>query len=317
MQFLDLETAGDRPARRNPGTPSTQARYWLFTVAASHNGVDWSPTPDLINDSITYVKGQKEEGSGETNYVHWQFIVYTKRKIRLNSLKLFFPAWSHLEVSRSEAVESYVWKEDTRIEGSQFEYGSKPRSPKTANDWEEIRRLAQRGDLDNIPADVYVRHFSSLNGIRVANQDPDDRPSIKVKTYWGVTGSGKTYRAFTEARQAEGGFYRKASTTKWWDGYKGQKNILIDEFDGKSIGITHLLQWFDPYPMQVECKGSALALAGINFWITSNVDPLDWFPDATPEHRAALRRRLTEGVSGVEHFAARWEAIVNLENVLI
>lgn len=91
----------------------------------------------------------------------------------------------------------------------------------------------------------------------------------------------------------DGGFYRKASTNKWWDGYKGEQNILIDEFDGQ-IGITHLLQWFDPYEMTVECKGGGVALHGVHWIITSNNPPTAWYATAGKRHVDALLRRFCE-----------------------
>lgn len=71
-----------------------------------------------------------------------------------------------------------------------------------------------------------------------------------------------------------------------------QEHVVLDEFRG-AIDISHLLRWFDRYPVIVEVKGSAVVLKAKKIWITSNISPDDWYPDLDAETKAALRRRLT------------------------
>jgi len=78
----------------------------------------------------------------------------------------------------------------------------------------------------------------------------------------------------------------------------GQENVVLDEFRG-GIDISHLLRWFDRYPVIVEVKGSSVVLKATKIWITSNISPDDWYPELDAETKAALRRRLT-----VTHFSA-------------
>lgn len=107
--------------------------------------------------------------------------------------------------------------------------------------------------------------------------------------FWGRTGTGKSLRAWEEAGVEA---YAKDPRTKWWCGYNGQRNVIIDEFRG-SVDIAHLLRWFDRYPVRVELKGSTRPFAAENIWITSNLDPRHWYPDLDSETQNALLRRLT------------------------
>lgn len=109
-----------------------------------------------------------------------------------------------------------------------------------------------------------------------------------VCVFWGTTGTGKSRRAWSEAGM---GAYPKAPTTKFWDGYRGQENVVIDEFRG-SIEISHLLRWFDRYPVCVETKGGGTVLRAKSIWITSNLDPRSWYPQLDEETLNALLRRL-------------------------
>jgi len=112
-----------------------------------------------------------------------------------------------------------------------------------------------------------------------------------AQVFIGPTGTGKSHRAWEEAGLDA---YIKTSSNKWWDGYKGQKNVIIDEFDGM-IGITHLLRWLDKYPCYVEIKGGTYPLFATHFWITSNNPVSCWWGDDTKvsvRQRKALLRRI-------------------------
>jgi len=108
------------------------------------------------------------------------------------------------------------------------------------------------------------------------------------QVYWGPTGSGKTRRAWEEAGLAA---YPKDPNTKWWNGYREQVHVIIDEFRG-DIRINHLLRWLDRYPVYLETKGSSTPLMATKFWITSNLSPDLWYPDADIATKNALLRRL-------------------------
>ncbi len=107
---------------------------------------------------------------------------------------------------------------------------------------------------------------------------------------WGPSGTGKSKWAFENIGED---YYIKAPLTKWWDGYRAQESVLIDEFRGV-VAISHILKWLDRYPCAVEKKGSQVYLNTKRFIITSNLSPDDWYPELDEETRGALRRRLTK-----------------------
>lgn len=106
--------------------------------------------------------------------------------------------------------------------------------------------------------------------------------------FWGATGVGKSRRAWAEATFDA---YPKDPRTKFWDGYRGQEHVVIDEFRG-GIDVSHLLRWLDRYPVNVEIKGSSTTLCAKKFWITSNLPPEQWYPDLDEATKLALLRRL-------------------------
>lgn len=119
-----------------------------------------------------------------------------------------------------------------------------------------------------------------------------DQPQAMLRhacVFWGPTGTGKSRRAWEEAGVHA---YPKDPRSKFWCGYQGQPDIIIDEFRG-GIDIAHLLRWLDRYPVRVEIKGSSKPLCATKFWITSNLAPRFWYPDADEKTIDALLRRLT------------------------
>lgn len=273
--------------------PAIKGRYWLCTLSVQQH----SDQPTLSNDCC-YLKGQKEIGDG--GFEHWQFLAVFSKQVTLQQAKQHFHNTCHLELSRSAAANDYVWKEDTRVEGSQFELGQLPKSRARKADWDQVWNDAISGDFNNIPKDILIRNYSSIKRIRVDNVNPPFRDNIIVNVFWGESGTGKTRRAWHEAGDPSE-VYIKNPNTKWWDGYKGQKTVIIDEFTGR-IDWSYLALWFDRYPCNVEVKGFSTPLLATTFFITSNVNPYDWFQDLNSAQKDALTRRFTN----CEHFTEEW-----------
>lgn len=272
-------------APSNSNSRRRQGIFWLLTIPYA----DFTP-PTSLPESLSWIKGQHERG--ESGYEHWQLLVALSRKGSLSTLKTLFGNSCHAELSRSEAAEQYVWKDATAVAGTRFEFGTKPIRRNSKTDWESVWTAAKSGDLESIPAHVRVTSYRTLQCIRA---DHESVPAMvrSCNVFWGKTGTGKSRRAWEEAGVEA---YSKDPRTKFWCGYQGQANVVIDEFRG-GIDIAHFLRWIDRYAVRVEIKGGSRPLMAKTYWITSNLSPDDWFPDIDEETRAALRRRLT-----VTHF---------------
>jgi len=268
-----------------------QGRYWLVTCPEEH----WTPA---VPDGAVYVKGQVEVG-GENGYRHHQFVLYFDRNKRGNTVKALLPAEAHVELCRSSAAEQYVWKEETAVAGTRYELGKKPgRRCREEGDYEQVLACARRGDFDSVPAALYIRHHRALRSI--ASESLTARDVLRtVKVFWGTSGSGKSHQARVEAAEfAEEGdvydiTYIKDPNNKWWDGYNPDKHkcVIVDEFCGK-WAIEHILRWTDKWGCNVEVKGATIPFLAENIWFTSNVHPMDWYPDASEEQKNALKRRI-------------------------
>jgi len=259
--------------------PALQFKYFLLTIP------HYLFTP-YLPPNYDYIRGQLESGN-DTNYLHWQLLVISSKKLTVTAVKRTFGDACHVEPSRSNRANDYVWKDDTAIIGTRFELGSKPLNRNSEKDWEVIRNLAREGRLDDLPGDVYIRHYNNLKRIAADHMQP---VSIErtIHCYWGRTGLGKSRRAWEEAGLDA---YPKDPRSKFWDGYRSQKHVVIDEFRG-GIDISHMLRWLDRYPVVVEVKGSSVVFSATHVWITSNLHPRDWYPNLDQETMQALLRRM-------------------------
>ena len=256
-----------------------QGIFWLLTVP--HRCF----TP-YLPPGVSWIRGQLEVGS-ESGYLHWQVCLAFKKKARRRAVKRIFGDEAFAELTKSEKAADYVWKDDTRVAGTQFELGTKPFRRNSATDWESVWAAAKSRDLEAIPAFTRIQCFRSILSIASYYDDPVAQVR-ECQVYWGRTGTGKSRRAWDEAGLDA---YSKNPRTKFWDGYRGQECVVLDEFRG-GIDVSYLLRWTDRYPVLVEIKGSSVPLSAKRIWITSNLDPRLWYPELDSETIDALMRRL-------------------------
>jgi len=275
------------PAPGAPGAPALpiaavrrQGLLWIGTIPSV--AAQWTPQ---LPEGVQYIKGQLELGEGGLE--HWQvFFTFGTKKSLAAVRNLWHPVIGHWELTRSAAAEEYVWKEETRI-GEPFEFGERSFRRNSKVDWQLVRQNAEQGVFDAIPPDLFIRYYGNIIKICAASLQPTPMER-SCTVFWGPTGTGKSFRAWNAAGIDT---YAKDPRSKFWDGYCGQRNVIIDEFRG-TLDVSHLLRWLDRYPVRVEVKGSSVPLQATNFWITSNLSPAFWYPELDPASFDALNRRM-------------------------
>jgi len=114
---------------------------------------------------------------------------------------------------------------------------------------------------------------------------------MQTFVFWGPSGVGKTHRVF--AREPD--VYRvkrpKKGQPLWFEGYDGEKAILLDDFEGW-IPWDELLNITDKWRMQINIKGAHGNASWERVYLTSNSHPETWYPKR--EYKEPLLRRLTE-----------------------
>jgi hypothetical protein len=103
----------------------------------------------------------------------------------------------------------------------------------------------------------------------------------------GKPGGGKSHQARALAAEYGEIYYKPAD--KWWDGYKQQPAVVMDDFYGW-IQNYELLRIADKYPHKVEIKGGFEEFTSKIIIITSNAYISDWYKHDRYDPTAVYRR---------------------------
>ena len=261
------------------------SKNWCFTINNPDHLLDSPTRPSWAGAS--YVVYQQEKGEDGT--VHYQgYVEFTARK-RLTALKKVNPRahWEARKGSQTDAI-NYCKKEDTRQAGP-WEIGAPAET-----------QQGKRTDLDAIGQQIiagtslreiamehpgaYMQYGKGMRDLQAQIAESYNHDGTRGEWYWGEPGTGKSRKAREENPDA----YIK-SQNKWFDGYGGEKVIILDDLDTNALG-HHLKIWADRYACPGEVKGSTVNLVHEKIIITSNYSIDDLWPE-DEQMRDAIKRR--------------------------
>jgi len=300
-------TGNTKPSLLSFFIMSIKAQFWCFTL----NNPSVEEEEDLmciIGDRVKFIIWNQEVGSEGTQ--HLQGYLECGRRILLTTLKRTAGLQrAHLEASKGGFESNMVYcSKDAPLDdgahlvvlGERVSLGQGCRS-----DLHQIKTSLDQGvSLSQIANDHFtdfVRYHRGIVAYMNATSTTRDWET-EVRVYWGETGSGKTSRAFREAS-----FPYMHPGGMWFDGYCGQDHVIFDDFGGSEFKITYLLKLLDRYPMRVPVKGGFVQWKPRIVWITSNIDPNDWYKSAKSASVKALFRRFTS-IERIDVIRPRTEA---------
>lgn len=277
-----------------PSNARPQARNWCFTI---NNPSDETGEAILsLSPLCHYGVWQSERGANGT--AHLQGYLAFKNRIRLATLKKTLPT-AHLEIARGTPEQniSYCTKEDSRI-GPKVEFGDSTEIPRKGErtDLAELQTAFDAGLTTQEYATSYFEFFlrypKALENYFIAQVRPRCSTNpVQVTLLIGESGGGKSSYA---ERLAGESVYRH-SLGQFWDGYRGERSVIFDDFRGNSISYGSFKHVCDRYPLLVHVKGTSSNMAATQFYITTNFKVEEWWdsqvtgPDLTP-----IYRRITE-----------------------
>jgi len=231
-----------------------------------------------------------EEICPKTNKIHWQAYGEFIKPMRIGAIKKAFNDDTvHLEARKGTQKQAIDYcKKDGKYE----EFGEAS-SAGQRSDLKEVADAILGGHktvaqlMEEDPG-LYMRYRNGWKDIQ-AKADKDNVPKwrdVKVRILSGPTGCGKTRTAMETAQYKING-----TQLKWWNGYEGEKIILIDEYNN-DISITELITLIDGYPYRLETKGGFTYAKWDEVIITTNLKLEEIHPNCKPEHKEALKRRI-------------------------
>lgn len=266
----------------------SQGKFWCFTLNNYNEDNLRSLDALLADGKISYLVYGKEKGKEGTP--HLQGYVEFPARLRFNSVTNALPRGCHIERRAGTAVQASDY---CKKDGDFVEHGELSRvRPGQRNDILDAKRILDEGgslkDCAEEAFGTYLRYSRSLTQYRQF-KIPDRDWIVNVQIFWGDPGTGKTKSVYDK----EETIYSHPGGA-WFDGYDGQEAVLFDDFTGSCFRLQYLLKLLDRYPMQVPVKGGFVKWSPRRIYITSNLEPDDWYPNAREIHRTALRRRFTE-----------------------
>lgn len=257
---------------------------------------------------------QLEAGDNLTQ--HYQMYLETVHPCRMSQVKKWFPR-AHVEKrmgTRAQAM-NYCVKEDSQVqkplilykgrwidsvENSQ-DFGelwerlvilTKDSKSSTKSSLMKIKSILCSGESNAIETiaddyfDIWVRYHRAFDRYLLMKQKPRDHP-MRIFVLCGPSGTGKSRWAMDFDQKA---YWKQRSG--WWDGYCGQKTVVLDEFYGW-LPYDTLLRLCDRYPLLVETKGGQVNMVADTIIITSNKSPSLWYKNV---YFPAFERRVTSWV---------------------
>ena len=214
-----------------------KAKNWAFTI---NNYVDFPKELPRGPPPVRYLCFGKEVSQNGTP--HLQGYISFVNAVYRPSRFLQQYGNGHFERAFGTADEN---AEYCSKEGDFTEYGTRPQSrtdqgrhgkrggEMEQERWEEAWRMAKQGKVEEIPADIRMRHYNTILKVAAKYAKPPAELGQLDNTWiWGPPGTGKSMFVH---RTYPGGY--KKNFSKWWDGFRedeeGHKTVILDDLHPK------------------------------------------------------------------------------------
>ncbi len=320
MQLNDDEKAWDLKtvsiyAKLNAVTLPTKARRGTALPADRFQAAIWGKEQGES-------KEEDEDGVRKPGNHHFQGYIQCKKKQTLNAMICFFSdegnkatKWGvHLEAAKGSAQQNldYCSKEcglDNLNTWGELKLGGQG----SRNDIHDVGKAIMEGAsieaIANMAPHMIMKYHGGIKClIEIAQlQAVPNYRAVHVTVYWGKAGAGKTWQASWGETHPS---CHEAPTVDWsirgipkrWPDYHGEKRLILDDFKDTHMPLGQLMCLLHRKRQNLGYMGSNKLSAWTEVYITSNIDPEQWYSGCEPERRAALKRRIHK----VVHFSKDW-----------
>lgn len=258
-----------------------RCRGWCGTLN-NYTESDYDGIKQFMEGCCTYGVIGKEKG--ESGTPHLQIHAEFKSEKSLNVLKKVHTK-VHWEMRKGSIDQASDY---CKKDGDFIEIGTRGNQGKR-NDIENVREMVKNGCTMREICDN-ATSYQSIRTAELMRKYYAKGRTWKPKVYWyyGESGSGKTMAAMNESNEYDR--WVSMDSLKWWDGYDGQSDIVIDDFRGSDCRLKTLLRILDRYEYRIENKGGSTQLLAKNIWITCPYRPEDVYRTEGEDMKQLIRR---------------------------
>lgn len=274
------------------------SRAWCFTIN-NYTITDFEQVEAMFQDAVYGIVGQEV---GESGTPHYQGYVYFQNAKTLKRMSKYLTR-AHIQVSYGSPEQNklYCSKQDNVL----LEHGELPKQGKR-NDLDDIKEVIRNGGTMRQVVDIATSYQAAkMAELILKYKEPKRNWKPKVEWFFGPTGSGKTRKAFEILGEDA---YVAMSTGRWWDGYDGEHNVIIDDMRKDFCKFHELLRYLDRYAMRVETKGGSRQFLAKHIIITSAFSPTQLFD--TREDLQQLLRRI-DNIEYIDSASITWSSSDN------
>lgn len=234
-----------------------------------------------------------EEIAPTTGTAHLQGFANLSKPMRFSTIKKHLHNSIHIEKANGSDEQNQTY---CKKSGTWFEQGT-PCSQGSRSDLADVVSAIQSGTnttqaIAQLYPVAFIKYYKGINEyLKIQHPITPRRHKTWVYYYWGPPGTGKSRRALEEAESINKDSIYYKPRGLWWDGYKQQENVIIDDFYGW-IKYDELLKITDRYPYKVQIKGGFEEFTSTRIWFTSNVDTNKLY-NFIGYNNAAFERRIT------------------------
>lgn len=252
-----------------------RARAWVWTL----NNYTESEIEHIQAVDAKFIGYGKEVGDSGTP--HLQGFVQWNNAKTLSASKTLLGNRVHLEKAAGRPDQAWAY---CQKDGDVWFSGREPLTPAQQGQlgaeaektrWERMLTLARNGELVTLSSEEPKAYIQYKRTFEQISKEHEEAPSALpvLENYWiyGPTGSGKS----SGVRANSDSLFVK-DLNKWWDGYNGEHDVLIDDMDPDSAKymVKKMKNWVDHYPFPAEKKGGSMVIRPKRIFVTSNY-PLD------------------------------------------
>lgn len=274
--YREVEAAAKGLTSLRSTNPAMRSRNWHVVW---NNPQKFKPSAKVLEGAIlsipdsTYVVIGKEKG--EEGTPHFQTTIVLKNPIGFSGMK---KKLAHLDNPHiEECIDVFASIKYCKKDGDFVESGTEPISNKKKGSneqerWATILAAAREGREEEIPAKIRFAQYRAIEHARQKALEENIPAQTDVQEnvwYYGNTGVGKSRKAREDWPEA----YLKMCN-KWWDGYRNEETVIIEDFDDEHKVLCHHLKiWSDRYKFLGEYKGGARYMRPKRVIVTSNYKP--------------------------------------------